>query len=150
MSTIVPVYDHQQAIQRFVENGLWQGRRHFDNCYCLGFANATEGLVAGMVYHNYDPDTGVVELSAFSSRRDWTNRERVHRVFDLPFSTWGVRLLVARMSEHNHRARGVFSRLGAREYVLADLRAPGEAEALAVLCRGQWQQSKFNGATDDG
>ena len=136
------VYDHSDAVKAFVSNGLWEGRRTIDG-YGLGVANAAEGLIAGIVYHHFDPDSGVIEISAYSARRDWLNRETLKLIFSYPFDQLGVRLCVARISEQNTRALRIWKALGAELTPIPDIRADGEAEIIAVLHRDTWNNSKF-------
>ena len=109
---IVPVYDHSDAVKVFVAKGLWGGRRSIEG-YGLGFATEADGLVAGIVYHNFDPDGGVIELTAYSTRRDWLNRNNLRAVFSYPFEQLGVRLCVARISENNTRTLRIWRSFGA-------------------------------------
>ena len=139
----VPVYDYPAEVKAFVEHGLWGGRRKFGPSTAVGFANQADGLVAGFVYHDYDPDSGVIEISGYSDRRDWTNKDMVRAIFDYPFEQLGVRLLVARHSEKNTRVRRIWRALGAREYIIDDLWADGEAMAVAVLSRDAWNKTKL-------
>lgn len=139
---IVPVYDHSDAVKVFVAKGLWGGRRSIEG-YGLGFATEADGLVAGIVYHNFDPDGGVIELTAYSTRRDWLNRNRLRAVFSYPFEQLGVRLCVARISENNTRTLRIWRSFGAELTPIPHLRAEGEAEIVAVLRRDTWENSKF-------
>ena len=108
MTSIVPTFAYKQETIAFVENGLWAGKRQFGACTALGFANEQEGLVAGFIYHNYDPAAGVIEVSGYSTRRDWCNKRRLKTLFDYPFNHVGVRLVAARHSEHNTRVRRIW------------------------------------------
>lgn len=141
--TVVPIYDHPEETKAFVERGLWNGHRQFGACVAIGFANAHEGLVAGFVYHNYDPDTGVIEVSGYSSQRKWATKELLKVIFEYPFNQLNARLVVARHSEHNKRVRRIWRSIGALEYVIPELRSNGEAEAISVLSRNAWNNSKF-------
>ena len=146
-----PVFDYHEEVKAFVERGLWDGRRRFDHCTTIGFATAQEGLVAGVVYHNYEPDNGVIELSAYSSRRDRADKHIVSLIFgQYPFLQLGCRLLVARHSEHNLRARRIWAALGANEHPIPELRGPGEAEIIATLRRDVFLNSKFMRGNPDG
>lgn len=144
MNAVVPVYDHPVETKTFVERGLWNNERQFGECTTVGFANPEEGLVAGFVYHNYEPDSGVIELSGYSTRRDWANRGVVALIFgEYPFIQLDCRLMVARYSEHNKRVRRIWKSLGASEYVIPELRNQGEAEVIAVLHRDKFMKSRF-------
>lgn len=144
MSAIVPVLDHPEEVRRFVEHGLWQGRETFGAGTAIGFANAKEGLIAGFVYHNYAPDQGVIELSGYSTRRNWASRDAVSLIFGrYPFLHLGCRLLMARHSETNNCVRRIWAALGADETLIPDIVADGVAQAIAVLKRDVFLTSKF-------
>lgn len=143
MNKVVAVYDYPDAVRAFVENGLWQGTRQFGKCTSVGFANENEGLVAGFVFHNYDPDTNVIEVSGYSARRDWCTLPLFKALFEYPFDDLGVRLVAARHSEHNRRARRIWRAIGANEYTIPELRAEGEAEVISILTKDAWLNSKF-------
>lgn len=140
---IVPVYDHPEAVKRFVALGLFGPDRDFGAATAIGFATEAEGFIAGVVYHNWEPDAGVVELSAYSTRRDWLNRQRLRVLFDYPFDQLQCRLVIARISERNTKVRGLWAHLGAMETRLPQLRADDEDEILAILRADAWRNSKF-------
>jgi RimJ/RimL family protein N-acetyltransferase len=150
MTSIVPTFAYKQETIAFVENGLWAGKRQFGACTALGFANEQEGLVAGFIYHNYDPAAGVIEVSGYSTRRDWCNKRRLKTLFDYPFNHVGVRLVAARHSEHNTRVRRIWRSLGATETLIPDMWGPDEAEAVIVLKRETWKNSKLIGPQSHG
>lgn len=136
------VLDHVDDARRFVEWGLWRGKRRFGPSTALGFADDT-GFVAGIVYHDYDPDTGVVELSAYSTSRDWLTRDGLRAIFAYPFEQLGVRACVSRQSEKNKRTIRIWRAFGASTHTIPELRGQGEAEVIAVLTHENWLNSKF-------
>lgn len=83
------MHAHQAALRLFLERGLGMeiGLAQF-----LGWARP-DGIVAAVAYHNWHPDAGTIELSAYSSCRDWLNRDRLREVYGYPFIQLGVRLL---------------------------------------------------------
>jgi RimJ/RimL family protein N-acetyltransferase len=110
--------------------------RGFDAYTALGFG---EPLVAGVIYHNWNPEAGVIELSAASSGRDWLTRERLRQVFGYPFDQLECQMCVARISEGNARARRIWKAIGASEYIIPRLRGPREAEVIAILTVETWR-----------
>ena len=141
---IVPVFDFKDEVKQFVANGIWGDGRGFDKCSTIGFANETEGLVAGIIYHNYNPVAKTIEISAYSSIRNWTNKEFIKLIFwDYPFEQLQCRLAIARYSENNIRVGNIWRRLGSDEYKIPDLRSDGEAEVIAVLKKSVFEKSKF-------
>lgn len=110
--------------------------RGFHACQAIGFERDGD-LVAGVVYHNWSPETGVIELSAGSIIRNWLTRERLLTIFDYPFAI-GCRLAIARTSERNERARRIWRSLGSDEFIIPALRGPHEAEIIFTLSADQW------------
>ena len=117
----------------------------FGECQAIGFLDASGKLVAGVVYHNYQPQQAVIEISAASTCRNWLTRARLREIFDYPFRI-GCRLVVARIGEHNTRARRIWRSLGSDEYVIPALRSPSEAEVIYTLSAERWQAGKFKDA----
>lgn len=103
-----------------------------------------DGKLAAVIgFHNYHRDSGVIELSAYSSRRDWLSGAKVIELFGYPFDQLGVRVCVARHAEDNYPARRIWTALGAREYTIPELRGEGRAECLSVLHKRDWTNGKF-------
>jgi len=139
---VIPVYDHHAHVVDFVERGIWGVPGKFAECASIGFADET-GLVAGLIYHNYEPEHGTIELSSFSLHRRWTTKEFIRMIFEYPFDQLGVRACVARHSEKNTRAVRIWDAFGAEHTRIPHLRGENEAEMVAVLTRSAWQNSKF-------
>ena len=131
--------DPQAEMRAFIENGL--GIK-LTPAECMGWGRDGE-LIAAVAFHNYYPKDGSIELSAYSTSRDWLSREKVREIFAYPFDQLGVRICIARIDEHNARARRIWRAFGAKEYVIHDLRADGVAECVYVLHRDQWAGGKF-------
>lgn len=142
---VYAVVDYQAETKQFVEQGLWGGKRSFeDGAMAIGFATEGAGLVAGVVYHDYDPEKGSVEMSAYSSTRRWLNRRLLSTIFAYPFEQIGCRITIARMSEQNAQSTGVWERLGAEMVRLPEVWGEGIACIVAVLTKDNWQESRFN------
>ncbi len=107
----------------------------------MGWADET--TIAGIVFHNWQPEAGVIELSAYSTGRAWLTKARVREVFDYAFGQLGNRMVVVRRSERNRRARRIWAALGATEYVIPRLLGDDEAECIRTLHRDDWQRGKF-------
>ncbi|MDF3904697.1 hypothetical protein [Paracoccus sp. AS002] len=136
---MIPMHAHQDALRLFLERGLGIeiGPAQF-----MGWARP-DGIVASVGFNNWQPDAGVIEMHAYASRRDWLSKDRLRELFSYPFGQLGVRMCVARISERNDTARRVWRALGASEFVIPELRGPGEAEAIYTLHRDQWSSGKF-------
>lgn len=140
---MTPIYDCPDAVAAFVARGIFSEGREFGACTALGFATEAEGLVAGFVFHNYEPENGVIEVSGYSTRRDWVNHAHLKTLFEYPFDQLGCRMVVARHSERNKRVIRIWAALGAKQITLPELRGPNEAEVVALLKAEDWKSSKF-------
>ena len=136
-----PVYGQNQHVGAFVARQLGFSRG-FEAFTAIGFGDPLE---AGIVYHNWNPEAGLIELTAASKNRSWLNKANLTAIFEYPFAQLGCQLCVARISEHNARARRIWRALGATEYVIPRLRGPNEAEVIATLTREAWEERKPRG-----
>ena len=136
-----PIFGRSAEVSEFVAGLLGFGRG-FDDCTAIGFGKP---LVAGVVYHNWNPGSGTIQQSAASTRRDWLNKNNLLTVFGYPFDQLGCQLCVARISENNDRARRIWRALGASEFVIPRLRGRDEAEAIYTLTREAWDERKPHG-----
>lgn len=114
------------------------GEGGFGECQALGFLDADGVLEAGIVYHNWRPSAGIIEISAASINRRWGTRGRLNLIFDYPFNRIGCQMVVARHSEHNP-VRRIWKALGASEIVIPRLRGRDEAECVATLTVEAWR-----------
>lgn len=135
------LHGQSEVVERFVADLLGYPRG-FGECQAVGFLDGDGKLVAGIVYHQYQPEQGLIEISAASTCRNWLNRARLAEIFDYPFRI-GCRLIVARIGEHNARARRIWCSLGSDEYVIPALRSPSESEVIYVLSAEKWRAGKF-------
>lgn len=139
---IRPIYGFNDVVAGFVARQIFPHGGEFGECTAIGFAKGGE-LVAGFVYHNWQPDAGVIEISGAATTRDWTTKAVIRAIFEYPFDQIGCQLVVARHSVHNRRVRRIWRAFGAKEYVIPRLRGRDEAEAIATLTVETWRESKF-------
>lgn len=126
----------------FVARNIPGCERGFGPCQAMGFRSGAD-LVAGVVYHNWSPETQIIEISAAALRIKWLNKARLSAIFAYPFDDIKCRMVVARISEHNSTARRIWRSIGSDEFVIPQLRSPTEAEVIYTLRRDQWLNSKF-------
>lgn len=144
---MTPLIGHDATVAAFVGQLLGE-RGDFGPCTAIGFLDGAGALVAGVVYHGYRRDSGVIEISAATLGRRWGTRDRlavIRAIFEYPFGF--ARMVVARTSERNPAALRIWRRLGAAEYRIDGLRGPDEAEIVTTLTREQWEW--WNGQRQD-
>lgn len=112
-------------------------------CTSLGVYRAGE-LIAGFVFHNYDPKAGLIEVSGASTRPGaWGSRHVVNVAMNYVFDTCGCQMLYARQHIENEAARQGWKRLGADEVVIPRLMGRDTVGTLLTLTDDQWMASKY-------
>lgn len=129
-------------IERFVSERINDDGDGFGNCAALGVVKDGR-LAAGVVYHNWRPSAGVIEMSAASEDRRWLRRPVLRAMFAYPFEEVGCQMVVARHRESALHLRRMWSAIGADEIIIPRLRGRDEGEAVALLTAETWQQGKF-------
>lgn len=130
------------GIAEWVADRIPGCERGFGECQALGVER--EGrIAAGVVYHNWNPDARVIELSAASETRHWLQRRIMRALLEYPFDHLGCFTAVSRCAPENTPVRRLWSALGAIEIELPHLRGPNQSEILMILTREAWHGSKF-------
>lgn len=101
-------------------------------------------MVGGVVFHNWSPETGVIEISAAGDKGRWVSKSVLKEVFDYAFITAGCQMVVARIAEDNTAARDLWKSLGSDEVLIPRLRGRTASEAIELLTQEAWQSSRFN------
>lgn len=136
---MIAVWGATPAVERFVSLGLWGDDQGVGPCQGVGFADPDGNMVAGVLLHNYQPDAGVIEVTAYSVTRRWLTRGALAEVFGYVFDQLACQMAVARIAEDNSTARRFWTALGAQEYIIPRLRGRDAAEVLSTLTEEQWR-----------
>lgn len=131
------------ALGDFASMAIFGEPGRFDKFCSIGVAR--DGvLVAAMIYHNYEPDYGVVEMSAGASDAQWMDRSVLRTILDFPYDQLGCQAIVARHDETASHLRRMWKCVGAQEHVIPRVRGRDRpAEVVSVLTHEAWLASKF-------
>lgn len=131
------------AVARFASQQIWGAPDRFDRFCTLGVF-AESGLIAAIVYHNYDPNAGVVEMSAGALSRRWLNRAVLREMYGIAFDSLGCQAVIARHAEDRADLRRMWKAVGAQEYVIPRLRGrDAPSEVVSVLTEEAWKASPY-------
>lgn len=108
----------------------------------LGFVDDAGRVAGGMVFHNWCPEAGVIEITIGSRSRMWATREILRAAAEFAFEDCGCQAVVAR-TDKNNPARTIWKKLGASEHVIPRLRGRDEAEHILVLPQEAFMNSKY-------
>lgn len=139
-----PLFGHNEEVARFVASLIPGMERGFGDCTAIGVLDAQEQLVAGIVYHNYNPEAGVIEFSGASLTPKWYGRHLLDLFFGYPFEQLGCQMVVTRNSEHNTRLHRQLRAYGFRCHPIPRGRGRDEAEMIWTLTEEDWQANGFS------
>lgn len=130
------------TVGRFVCELIWQKAEAIRD-YCSMGVYHRDQLVAGTLYHNWHPETGIVELTSASLEKRWLTRPVINAMFELPFQRLKCQMVVLRVSEDNDNMLGIARSFGFDEYFIPRLGGRDKGEFIFTLTDDQWSASKF-------
>lgn len=117
--------------------------RGFGPCATLGGIEA-ESVVAAVVFHNWQPEEGVMEMSSASDSKRWLSRPMINAMFGFCFDECGCQIAVLRVSERNAGMIHIARRFGFSEIRIERLRGRDEAEIIFTLTDDAWKVHRMN------
>lgn len=134
------------TVGRFVCELIWQKAEAIRD-YCSMGVFQRDQLVAGTLYHNWQPETGVVELTSASLEKRWLTRPVINAMFELPFQRLGCQIVVLRVNEDNDNMQGIARSFGFDEHFIPRLGGRDKGEHIFTFTDDQWSVSKFRKPT---
>lgn len=142
------LYGHNEAVAAWVAAHIPGCERGFDKPVAIGVVE-DERLIGGTVFHNYQPEAGVIEMSSAGTSPRWLSRTMLKAIFGYVFDQIGCQLVVMRVSERNGRMVKIAEKFGFDGHLIPRLRGRDEAEWIFTLTDDQWRQHpvarSFNG-----
>ena len=137
--------DANRIIAEFVSQRIFGEIRSFGPFCSMGvFDNG--GLIAGVIYHDYQPQNGTIEISAASDSKRWMTRPVIRDFLWMPFDRLGCQCIVARHSVEKESLRRMWKALGAEEFIVPRLRGrDAPPEAITILTEEAWTMNKHSG-----
>lgn len=133
-------------LSKWVANIIWPGKlREFGNCQALAVVE-DDALICGVIYHNYEPQSQVIEISAGSISSRWLTRHTLRKMFAYPFEECGCQAVVMRCDPDDAALRRMLTAYGFKLYVIPRLRGRDKDENVFVLTDDAWASNKFNRA----
>ena len=118
-------------------------QRGFGPATALGIVDKHGELAAAFVFHDWDPEAGVIQLSAASVNRRWMSRAVIRDILAYPFKDLGCQMVVGRTDPDLTHLLRIWRRLGAEVYNIPRLRGRDKAEALVCLTDDAFNASDF-------
>lgn len=119
------------------------GWRDFGECRTGAVLTEDGSVAAGLVFHNWNPDAGVIEVSGAAEHPGFAQRGVMAEIARYVFGGCGCQMLVARCHEGNEGVRRLFRAAGASEFIIPRLRGRDAAECILTLTDDAWRASRF-------
>lgn len=103
-----------------------------------------QGLIGVTVFHNWQPEDGVIEISGASASAKWLPRSVLFEKFSYIFDHLGCQLCVMRVSERNPRMIAVATKYGFTGHLIPRLRGRDQAEWIFTLNDDDWRMSRYH------
>lgn len=104
--------------------------------------------VAGIVFHDWSPETGVIEVSMAADDRRWMTRSIINEAMAYVFELAGCQMLVSRQKAENIPARRVMKALGGTEITVPRLFGKDCDGTIITITDDAWKASKFRRCRD--
>jgi hypothetical protein len=140
------VYGHEEIIAPFVAELIPHCRRGFGvNIRTMGVVDESGRLIAGIVWHNWDPDAGIIELSgAALPKSNWLTRRTLWRMYAFPFNDCGCQMVVQRTPSDDLNLLGLLAAYGFDFVTVKRFFGRERDGVIATLTKEAWLANKFN------
>ena len=139
------VYGQDEIVAHAVAQMIPECReRGFGRCKAIGVVNAEGRLIAGVVYHNWHPGAGVIEISvaALPGER-WLTRETLRRIYEYPFEQIGAQMVMHMAAADDERVLRQLASTGYMFVTVPRLLGRDRDGVLCLFTREAWEQCKF-------
>lgn len=135
--------DETQKLSSLVADRIWPSKgRNFGECQGIAVMQGRD-LAAGLIYHNYDPDAHVIEISGASWIKGWLTRPVLKAMYGYPFVDCGCQAVIQRVSDDDKAQHRMLKAFGAERYRIPRLRGENSAENIFITTRETWASNKF-------
>ena len=140
------LYGHDGEVADFVAQLIPSCRsRGFGNCKAIGVIDKEGRLIAGIVYHNYDPDAEIIEISAAAlPKQNWLTRETLRHMYQYPFLQCRCQMVVQRVPLDDERQLRMMAVFGFTLIKVIHMLGRDRDGVIGTLTFEDWRDNRFN------
>lgn len=114
-------------------------------CEAIGVADEDDNLIGGVVFSNYQPHFGNIEVSFAAIRRSWLTPNLVRGLLSYPFDQLGVRRITTLTPKRNRSARQFLKKFGFVEE--GNVRGGFGTDDMIIsgLLAKEWSEHRYHG-----
>ena len=119
--------------------------RGFGKCRAIGIADAEGNLLGGLVYRNWCPEVGTIEISgAAVPGTNWLSRRTIQVMYDYPFDVCGCQMVIKTTMADNAIVLRIMAAIGFDLHLIKRLGGHDRDGVVGTLTYEDWQDSKYN------
>ena len=140
------VFGHDQLVAEFVASLIPECRtRGFGKCKAIGIVNEKGQLLGGLVYRNWCPEVGTIEISgAAVPGTNWLSRRTVNIMYDYPFYQCGCQMVIKTTMADNFIVLRIMAAVGFSLHTIKRLGGRDRDGVVGTLTVEQWEESPYN------
>lgn len=127
----------------FVGQWVFGQPNDFGPCGSLGICEG-KTIIAACVFHGWQPEYGVVELSLASNSPRWFSRRSVREILGICFGQLGCQQTVCRVAVDNAKIIKVLDFLKFTRVLLPNMQGRGKHEYLMMLTSDEWKANRMS------
>ena len=128
-------------IGQWVSLKLWGVLDGWQNA--VAFAAFDPALVGAVVFHDWQPTRGTMELTAFAETPRALGRKALKEIFAYPFDRAGCQMVKLSVDPGNETMRDIASRIGFTEHRIPRGRGAETDDILCTLTAEDWRASRY-------
>lgn len=134
-----------EAVKRFVEQRIPRCEKRGLYPGGTGIAVADNDLIiGGFYYHHFDPESGVVEISAAADDKRWLTRRVLYDLFSYPFDELGCQMVLLRHSANDKPLARMLRAYGFDQVTIPRLFGRNEDCIISTLTVEAWRNNGFH------
>ena len=139
------VFGHDEVVAAFVAQLIPECReRGFGKCRAIGVVDET-GLLGGLVYRNWCPEVGTIEISgAALPGTNWLSRRTIQIMYDYPFYQCGCQMVIKTTMADNEIVLRIMAAIGFTLHYIERLGGRDRDGVVGTLTVEDWEASKYN------
>ena len=139
------VFGQDDAVAAFVAQFIPECReRGFGKCRAIGVMDET-GLLGGLVYKNWQPELGTIEISGGAlPGTNWLSRRTIQIMYDYPFYGIGCQMVIKTTMADNMIVLRIMDAVGFDMHLIKRLGGRDKDGVVGTLTVEQWEASPYN------
>jgi hypothetical protein len=138
------LYGAPDVVAEFVEARIFPpGHRGLPRPMTAIGVMSRGALIGGFVYHDWQPEAGVVELSCAADDKRWFNRETLYALHEYPFVQMGCQMVATRTSARKTDLLRQHAAYGYRLHVIPRMLGRDHDGVITTLTVEDWRASPF-------